>query len=404
MQVSDTTSETSNVEFIALTAMMFAIVAFSVDAMLPAMPHVATDLGLSNPQHAPLILTAFLIGMGCATFVAGPISDAVGRRPAVFGGLLIFALGAFLSWRAQSFEGMIAARFLQGVGAAGPRVACLAIVRDRFAGAEMARIMSLASVLFLMVPAFAPIIGAMIIRFVDWHNIYALFVIYAAILAVWFGSRQTETLHAEDRRPISPAQLLRTLKEILRHPTTRMSVMIQTLLMALLFSVVTMVQPIFDITFGRADSFPYWFGALALISSAASFANARLVIRFGMRNLISVALWLQFALTSAAILLFLVGAPGQFWIYLVWQLGAMAQVGLTNANLNSLALEPMGHVAGATSSVIGSFSIFGGAVMASVAAPLFDGTPVPLFMIALILVVASRFLLSAMLRKEASLA
>ena len=402
MNQSHSDRAVSKTEFIALTDMMFSIVAFSVDAMLPAMPQIARDLGLENAQHAPLVVTSFLLGLGVATLIAGPLSDAFGRRPIVFGGLAIYAAGAAVAWQAQSFETMIAARFLQGMGAAGPRVVCLAIVRDRFSGTEMARVMSLALVLFLAVPALAPMMGAFTMRAVNWYAIFAIFIAFSLILMIWFGLRQAETLPSHERRPLRLGHLLGAAKEIFANPTTRIAIMIQTLIMAMLFSVLTMVQPIFDITFGRADSFPYWFGALAVASSVSSFANAQMVGRFGMRRLITWALWFQVVASSAALLLFLTEQTGTFWIYLFWQFGVLLQAGLTTANLNTLAMEPMGHIAGATSSVIGAVSTIGGAVLASVFAPFFDGTPIPLFGIALALAALSVLLITSMKRKEAA--
>ena len=366
--------------------MMLAIVALSIDIMLPAMPVIAQDLNLSDPQRAPLILTSFLIGLGLATFIVGPISDAIGRRPVVFVGLTIFAVGAIWAWTSTSFEGMIAARVLQGVGAAGPRVVSAAVVRDRYSGAEMASITSLALMLFLIVPALAPMIGAFIIEVSHWRTIFSVLIVFPVVLMVWFGMRQDETLPVSARRPIKPNLLRDAVVEIFKNPTARLSIFVQTLSMTVLFSVLTMVQPVFDITFGRADSFPYWFGALAFVSGISSFLNARIVVRFGMRRIVNLALKFQLLASSLALLLFLLDAPGAFAIFLAWQFGVLLQAGLTTANLNSMMMEPLGHIAGTTASVSGAVTMVGGAGLASLLASLFDGTPIPLFFIAIVAV------------------
>ena len=403
MEEHDSTRQVRRSEFIALIAMMLAIVALSVDAMLPAMPSIAADLQLSDPQRASLILTSFLVGLGIATFFTGPISDAFGRRPVVFVGLLIYAIGALWAWYAQSLESMLAARVLQGIGAAGPRVVSAAIVRDRYSGAQMASIMSFALMLFLIIPALAPMLGAWITMVSNWRMIFATFVLFSILLITWFGMRQPETLPVEQRRPIKLRSLLDALSQIFSHPTTRLSICVQTLSMTVLFSVLTMVQPIFDITFGRADNFPYWFGAIAFLSGVSSFLNARIVERLGMRCLVTWALRSQIVISSATLILLLMNVPGAFWIYLVWQLGVMLQVGFTTANLNSMAMEPMGHIAGTASSVIAGTTMIGGAALASILAPLFDGTPVPITCISLTCVCLSLVIMAAMRRAEGAL-
>ena len=387
-----------------MIAMMFAIAAFSIDSILPAVPMIASDLGLSSPKQVSLILTSFLLGLGIGTLFAGPLSDAFGRRPIVFWGLAIFALGAILAWVAPNFELMLAARILQGIGAAGPRIVSGAIVRDKCSGAEMASILSFSLILFLIVPALAPMMGAAISEVFHWRAIFAAYVIFGVLLLIWYGSRQGETLVPADGKPLSSKRLWLTTKEIFAHPTARTSITLQVLMMSLIFSVLTMVQQIFDMTYGRADTFPYWFGAIAVVSASSSLFNAWSVKRVGMRRLVTSALHMQIAFSFIALVLLLLGAPGGFWIYLVWQLGVLMQVGLTTANLNSMAMEPMGHIAGTTASVIGATSIIGGAIVASLLAQLFDGTPVPLICIALVLSCVSSLLMASLRRAEAAMA
>ena len=159
-------------EFIALIAMMFATIAFSTDAMLPALPQIAADLAPDTPERVPLILTSFILGLGLGTFVTGPLSDAFGRKNVVYGGAALYILGTLVAWASQSLEIMLAARVVQGLGAAGPRVVSLAIIRDLFAGRQMAKIMSFVMMIFVIVPALAPALGAVIIGFTDWRGIF----------------------------------------------------------------------------------------------------------------------------------------------------------------------------------------------------------------------------------------
>lgn len=387
-------------EFIALMAMMFAIVAFSIDAMLPAMPNIASDLNLLNPQNAPLVILIFVMGLGVGTLFMGPISDAYGRRPTVFVGLAIYLIGAALSWIATTFELMLAARFLQGVGAAGPRIVSAAIVRDLFSGREMARILSFSLMLFLLAPALAPMIGALTMEIAHWRAIFGILFVFGLVLWIWFATRLKETHPVEARRPIRMKILYDSIREMFAHSIVRLAVIVQTLLMGVLFSILAMVQPIFEIVFDRADTFPYWFGALAIVSGVSSLLNASLVVRFGMRRLITVALAFQVIMSTVVLYLFLQDASLGFWIYLLWQFGVLVQAGMTTANLNALAAEPMGHIAGTAASVMAATSTIGGAFIGYQMGLLFDGTPRPLVAGVLVLVAISSILMQFLRRAE----
>lgn len=390
-------------EFILLVSMMFSAVAFAIDSMLPAMPQIAQDLNLSNNQFAPYIILAFMVGLGAGTFIAGPLSDAFGRRPLVFIGLAIYIAGAILSAISPSLELMLAARLLQGLGAAGPRVVSAAITRDLYSGRDMARIMSLTIMVFLTMPALAPMLGAEIQRLAGWRSIFVAFVVFALMLVVWFGMRQPETLAPADRRPLRVSLLQNAVREMFEHPVVRLSIIAQTLLMGAMFSLLTMVQPIFDITFGRAESFPYWFGATAVVSASASYLNSRLVVRVGMRKMITLALGVQMCVTALCLAGLMFKTGYGFGIYVVWQTFLLMMGGLTTANLNAVAAEPMGHIAGMAASIIGGVATVGGALIGFGSALLFDGTARPLLGLTLVLVALAYLAMAAMRRAEGRL-
>ncbi|WP_223421218.1 multidrug effflux MFS transporter [Tateyamaria pelophila] len=366
------------VEFIALMAMMFATIAFSIDAMLPALPAIAADISPDVPSQVALILTFFVIGMGVGTFFMGPLSDAYGRKPVLYLGLAIYALGAVLSWIAPTLELMLAARVLQGLGAAGPRVVSAAIIRDLYSGRAMASILSLTMMVFLLVPGVAPLIGMMITKAFGWRMIFGAFLLFGVILLIWFGTRMRESLPVEDRRPMKWALMVDAIRQMLVHPTVRLSILVQTITMMILFTILTMVQPIFELAFDRAESFPYWFGAIAAISGVASLLNAKIVGRYGMRKLITWALSVQVLISLTFVLFLFTDMHGVFAFYILWQFGVMFQSGLTIANLNAIAMEPMGHIAGMAASVIGSVSTVMGACIASLVSMIFDPTPLAL--------------------------
>lgn len=365
-------------EFIALMAMMFATIAFSIDAMLPALPDIAAELTADEPTRAPLILTAFVLGMGVGTFFAGPLSDAFGRRTIMFVGAGLYSGSAAVAWASQSLEVMLIARVFQGIGAAGPRVVCIAIIRDLFSGRQMARILSIVMVIFTIVPAFAPAMGVVFIHFAGWRSIFLAFIAFSLISALWLGMRLPETLPIEERRPLKLPLILDAVKQMFQHKVVRISILVQTLAMAILFSLLVLIQPIYQHVFDKLDSFPFWFGAIALASALSSFLNAVLVVRFGMRRLITIALGLQIVLSSGMLLASGIMGAELFALFAIWQGFVFFQAGLTIGNLNAIAMEPMGHIAGMAASVIGAVSTVLAAMIASPVGLLFDGTIRPL--------------------------
>lgn len=367
-------------EFIALMALAFAIMAFSIDAMLPALGLIAQELSPAAPNQAQLVVTAFIFGMGAGTLVTGPLSDSFGRRPVMFGGLALYTLGALLARMAPSLEVMIAARVLQGLGAAGPRVVGVAVVRDMFRGRQMARIMSLVLMVFTLAPVLAPSLGAVVMGVFGWRSIFLSFVIFAAVLAVWIAWRLPETLPPGDRRAFRLGPLAAAAVETLSDRQVLIATAAQTLIFGILFSVLTSSQQIFAVVFDRGESFPLWFGAIALFSGSASLLNASLVQRLGMRFLVRVSLSGQMMLTSVMVVLFGLGllpAGLEFPAWVLWQTSVFFMAGLTIGNLNALAMAPLGHIAGMAASVIGSASTVVSMVVAIPVGLAFDGSVLP---------------------------
>ncbi len=368
-------------EFIALLAMLFATVAFSVDSMLPALPQIAAELSPGDVNRAQLIISAFIMGLGIGTLFAGPISDAVGRKPAILGGVAIYAVGAALASVAQSLDLLLAARVLQGLGAAGPRVVGLAMVRDLHAGREMARLVSFAMMIFTLVPAVAPSVGMVIAQAFGWRAIFAALILFALAASAWLSLRQPETLPPAARRPLRLGPLRAALREIGAHRQVVLATAAQTLIYGALFGTLASTQQIFATSFGRGESFPLWFALIALSSGAASLLNATLVLRLGMRTLVNRTLLLQIAVT-AVVMAMTAGAlwPGwaAFPAYLVWTTGVFCMASFTIGNLNALALEPLGHIAGMAASVNGSIATVLSVFLAAPIGLAFDGTPVPL--------------------------
>lgn len=362
-------------EFVALIAMMFATIAFSIDAMLPALPVMGAELAPDAPQNAALILTSFVLGMGLGTFISGPLSDAFGRRRIIFIGAGLYIVSAAVAWASSTLEVMLVARLFQGLGASGPRIVAVAVVRDLYAGREMARIVSIVMLIFTLIPAFAPAMGAVIIAGVGWRGIFVAFILFSIISVVWMGLRLPETLPVENRRPLKFHLMRSAVREMFAHPGVRISIFVQSLAMGILFLTLMRVQSIYDVTYGRAESFPYWFGAIALVAGSSSLLNAKLVMRFGMRRMVTMTLGAQIIISAALLVSGVanMAEPYGFAAFLFWQTCCFFQAGLTLGNLNAIAMEPMGHIAGMAASVIGSFSTVIAAVVASLIDIYFDG-------------------------------
>ncbi|WP_263398761.1 multidrug effflux MFS transporter [Salipiger aestuarii] len=386
-----------------MLATLFATIAFSIDAMLPALPQIGAELTPEDVNRAQLVVTSFVLGMGIGTLFTGPLSDTFGRKPVILGGAAIYIAMSLLAATEDTLEGLLFARMIQGFGAAGPRVVALAIVRDLHSGREMARIMSFVMMVFTLFPALAPSIGALIIDVSSWRAIFWAFVLLATISSLWLFLRLPETLPRQNRRPFSVVALKDALAELLGNPVVRITILMQGLIFSMLFSMISQVQQIYDLSFGKGDSFPLWFAGVAVCAASGNVLNAALVMRLGMRLLIQVMLAANVVIVALALTAFIVGVPGGwgFAVFLVWQWSVFFQMGLTIGNVNAIAMEPVGHIAGLAASLIGAVATVIAVIIAAPVGLLFNGTPVPLAAGVLVEAVLALLAMRWLLRVEA---
>ncbi|MFZ1510869.1 MAG: multidrug effflux MFS transporter [Tabrizicola sp.] len=374
-------SRPSQTEFVALVAMLFATIAISIDAMLPALPEIATTLSPDAPNAAQLVVTSFVLGMGVGTLFTGPLSDAFGRKRVILIGSGLYALCALACYFAPSLEILLAARLLQGIAAAAPRTVAIAMVRDLHSGREMARIMSFAMMIFTIVPAIAPLMGQGIIALGGWHSIFLAYILFSGLTMLWLGLRQPETLAPEKRRPLHLGDLWSGTRELFTHRIILVSILLQALTLAALFGTLSSLQGIFEQQFDRAGSFPLWFALIAITSMAGSLLNTRFVMTLGMRRIVRRTYVGMLGLTLLALVTLgsgvLQGGPG-FAMQILWCIGLFSMMGLTMGNLNALAMEPVGHIAGLAASVISSAATIGSVVLAILVGLAFNGSSTPL--------------------------
>ena len=334
-------------EFVVMLAFMVSIVAMSTDIMLPALALIGEDLRVAEPNDTQLIVSSLFVGFAIGQLIVGPLSDTYGRRPVILVGYLFFIAGCILSIVASDLTAMLIGRFLQGIGAAAPRVVGTSVIRDGYAGREMARIASIIMAVFILVPAIAPSIGQGLIFVLPWEFTFVVLLAMAVAAALWFGIRQPETLAPENRRPLSVSSLVSGCIEILSMRT----VVGYTLAMGCVFgaflSYLSASRQVFQDALNAGEMFAIYFGLAALAIGAASLLNSVLVMRLGMRLLTQsalVALVLLSGLFFAAFHAF-DGQPSVA-LFMTWQLAAFFCVGLLFGNLNALAMEPLGKMAG----------------------------------------------------------
>ncbi|MCC2616991.1 multidrug effflux MFS transporter [Aestuariibacter halophilus] len=345
------------VEFIILMAFMTSLVALSIDAMLPALSLIGEDLHSSGPQQDHLIVSLFFLGMALGQLVYGPVSDAKGRRFAIISGLVIFAIGTVICMLAKDMTVLLFGRVVQAFGVSGPRIASLALIRDQYAGDAMARVMSFIMMVFILVPMLAPVFGQAILWFASWQHIFTSFLIFGAGLGVWFYLRQPETLPASQRVPFSWQQLWVSSRFILTHR----QVMGYTLAMGCIFGAflayLSGSQTLFQDIYAVGEWFPAFFAVLAFSIGFASFVNGKLVMRLGMLRLSLAALK---GVIVGSVVLCALAVNYQGLPPLALLVGVLFVtffcVGILFGNLNSMAMHPLGEMAGLGAAIIGSLS------------------------------------------------
>jgi DHA1 family bicyclomycin/chloramphenicol resistance-like MFS transporter len=363
--------------FIALIAALNATNALAVDSMLPALGQMGRALGLSGDNEQQWIVTSFLLGFGAAQIFYGTLADRYGRKPVLMASLTIYVICSLAAAFSRSFEMMIVARALQGIGAAGSRVLSVAIVRDCYEGRTMARVMSLSFIVFLGVPILAPSLGQLVMLVSPWPAIFIALAVYAAIVMLWIVYRLPETLHEADRRPIIVSAIVTAFKLTLRNRVSLGYTVAMTFVIGSLFGFINSSQQIFADIFHESKLFPVIFAAIAAAIACASLLNARLVNQFGSR-LLSHAALLGFIIMGILHMAVAFAGAETIWTFSFLQSCQMFCFGLMVGNFGAMSMEPLGHIAGIAAAIQGSISTIGGASIGMLIGQHFNATTVPL--------------------------
>ncbi|MEJ2619647.1 MAG: multidrug effflux MFS transporter [Candidatus Thiodiazotropha sp.] len=366
-------------EFITLMAMMVSITALSLDAVLPILSVVGHELSIKDDNQAQYIIGTLLLGLTLGQLLYGPLADSYGRKSSVYIGLLIFVGGSILSFSATSFSAMLIGRFLQGFGAAAPRISSIAIVRDRFTGREMARVMSFVMAIFIFVPVIAPALGELVLSISHWRMIFALFVAMAVFIAAWMTLRLPETLKPDDRHPFNLKEIVKSLKTVVANKQTLGHTISAGLVFSCLIAYLSCARQVYQDYYHTGDLFALYFALSALSVGVASLINSAIVRRLGMHRISRFAL---FALIGVSALFFvanlIVSEQIPLPYFMLFAVLAFFTLGLLFGNLNAMAMEPMGHQAGIASSIIGALTSAISTLLGGLVGQAYDMTLIPL--------------------------
>jgi DHA1 family bicyclomycin/chloramphenicol resistance-like MFS transporter len=383
-------SSISGKEFTLLTALLMSVVAISIDALLPALGILGNELGVTHPNQVQLVIGCIFGGMAVGQLIAGPLSDAMGRKPVLYAGIALYLVGSIFCYFSHTFEMLLVGRCLQGLGVSGPYVTAISVVRDKYSGRNMAEVMSLVNsgrnmaevmslvmMIFILVPAVAPSLGQAVMRLAGWRAIFLMYVGYSIAISLWIGFRLEETLPVDHRVPLKLKAFVHGVRVVTGNRTT----MLYTLCMGLAFGsfigYLGASQQIFQNQFGVGEAFSLYFGGLALVLGVASLANSRFVARLGMRFICLRAI-ATITLASAVFLSLHWVMPVTLPMFVGYAAVLFFAFGLMFGNLNAIAMEPMGDVAGMASAIIGSSSSVLSLVLGSVIGQYYNGTLIPI--------------------------
>jgi DHA1 family bicyclomycin/chloramphenicol resistance-like MFS transporter len=363
-------------EFVVVIAAIMALNPLAMDMMLPALPHIGASFHIDVPNRLQMVLSAFLIGFGAGQFIIGPLSDSFGRRPVLLGGMVLYAIAGVLALAAPSFETLLLARALEGLGTSATRVIATSIVRDCYAGRRMASVVSLAMMVFIAVPVVAPSFGQAIMAVTEWRGIFVVLMAYGIVTLAWSLVRLPETLPRSERKAFSLPEVCEAYRQTVTNRQTLGYALAAGGIQGALFAYIFCAQQVFTGTYKLGPYFPLAFAAVAVGVAIAGFLNARLVGRLGMRVMSHSAL---VGFLVVAVIMFVTAKLALLPLPLFMALSAlmMFAFGLMIANFTALAMEPHGHIAGTASSLYGSITTLVGIAIGTAIGQAYDGTLVP---------------------------
>ncbi|MBT8299124.1 MAG: multidrug effflux MFS transporter [Maribacter sp.] len=368
-----------NFEFIALMASLMSIVALAIDALLPAIAKIGISINSLDATDNQLLITMIFLGLGLGQLFFGPLSDCYGRKPIVYAGFVVFTVASIICVLASSLELMIIGRILQGIGLSAPRTISISIIRDTYKGDYMAKVMSFVTAFFILIPVVAPAIGKAIMDLFGWEAIFYLQLLFALVIGVWFWRRQPETLHPEYKIPFSSHVFVDGLKELVRYKETLAFTVVSGLITGSFLVYLSASQHIFEDQYGLVDEFPYIFAGLAISIGLATFLNGTLVLRYGMRKLAFTALTFFSGFAILYLALFWNSSNPSLIVLIAFLSVQFFCLGFVWGNIRSIAMEPIGHIAGIGAAITGFISTILSIPIAAYIGSFVQETVLPMF-------------------------
>jgi DHA1 family bicyclomycin/chloramphenicol resistance-like MFS transporter len=350
------TQQRSQLEFVVLMAALMSTVALTIDAVLPALPTIGDYLSSVSAIENQKLITTIFLGLGFGQLIFGPLSDSFGRKPMVYFGFGVFVIASIICMTTRSFEMMLLGRALQGIGLSSPRTMSIAIVRDSYSGDHMAKILSIVVMTFILVPVIAPMLGQFLLVHFGWKSIFSFNLLIGLVTMIWFWRRQPETLHPKHKKTFRLSIFVAGTVAFFKIRPAVIYTLFSGFITGSFMVYLSTSQQIFQVQYNLGEYFPYIFASLAVTIGFSTYLNSALVMRFGMRNLVNIALIAFVSISFIFLMLYGFGQNPSIVVLIIFFMLQFTSVAFLFGNLRALAMEPMGHIAGIGSALNGFIS------------------------------------------------
>lgn len=349
--------------FVAIIAACMSLNAFSINIMLPAFGAIEKDLGVSA-NHMHQVITVFVAGNGIGQLFFGTLSDWLGRRRIILVGFIAYALVSFAAASTDSLHILLIMRFAQGLTTASSHVISRAIVRDLYSGNLMAKVMSSSFMIFIIVPTIAPLVGQGILLVATWRMLFISLAGLAILIAILVYFYLPETHEEEKRVSLDFASFYDGFKKVLTNPKTMAYNFAMSAMVGNLMCFISLTPQVFSEIFKKPELMALIFGLSSIGMGIAALFNSRLVMKFGSKRISNFAN-IAFVLVALSHLLYIIAGFENYISFGAFQTLQLATMSLSTPNFSSIAMEPMGEVAGMAASIQGLMTSLGGALFGS---------------------------------------
>lgn len=366
-----------NNEFIALVASLMALVSMVINMLLPAFQSISDSFQIQDKNQVHLCISLLYLGLGISQIFYGVLSDAVGRKPTVYAGLILFILGCAVSFKSNSLFTLLIGQIIQGIGLGAPRVMSTAITRDKFEGKQMAKILSFILVFYSVSPIVSPLLGQFVIAKFSWRILFSFYALMGLVIFLFCYFRLPETLIEEKRKPFNLKNVSTAIIQILYNRKALAYIIVLGLYSGLFITYLNLSQSILEFQYQLGNQYPYYFAFLVLSIGLASFTNGKIVQRVGMEKITKKAIVnsILFSLLFIVINWFVVAS---LWIFMIFMFAQLFGYGLLIGNLSAIIMQPLGKIAGLAASIIGLMSTLISVPISIIAGSFYNHSSMPI--------------------------